>query len=412
MDLDTLRRQEYFARLRVNALRREVYQQADPAASESLLDELQRAEEELIPLTEQRAQAQVADPRGGGVIVDTERDSPPAQAVRGADTTGLDARVVLRMAQVPTSIYHLLSPASHPLVSCTVRNARTNRGTRRVRVTSFIEGYSARTVHTVEIPSGATSSFDQLPTLFPDRVREVGELTGATLNVLVEDLDGKTELHRTETIWLLARTAAPLAVMDPATGQWQDMSPYFGAFVTPNAPAIMSFLRTVAEHHPDRRLAGYQGDASAVGPQVRAVFDALKTAGITYINSVIAFSPDEGGSTQRVRLPRESLADKEANCIDGTVLVASLLEALSMSPAIVVVPGHAFLAWETWQDSGEWRYLETTMIGSATFDEACASAERTAATYRQAAERTGNPLQFRRRSLQELRSVHQITPME
>ena len=46
-------------------------------------------------------------------------------------------------------------------------------------------------------------------------------------------------------------------------------------------------------------------------------------------------------------LPRESLADKEANCINGTVLFASLLEGISMSPAIVLVPGHAFLAWET-----------------------------------------------------------------
>jgi hypothetical protein len=412
MDLDSLRRQEYVARLRVNALRREVYQQADPAASEPLLEELRAAEEELSVVEQQRAQAQVADPGREGVIVDTERERPQAHAVRGADTTGLDACIVLRMSEVPTAIYHLLSRAGQPLLSCRVRNARRDGGTRRVRVTSYIEGYSARAVNTVEIPPGATSTFDQLPTLFPDRVREVGELTGATLNVLVEDLDGKTELHRTETVWLLARTTAPLAVMDPATGQWQDMSPYFGAFVTPNAPAIMSFLRTVAEHHPERRLVGYQGEPAGVEAQLRAVFDALKTAGITYINSVIAFSPEEGGATQRVRLPRESLADKEANCIDGTVLVASLLEALSMSPAIVVVPGHAFVAWETWQDSGEWRYLETTMIGTSTFEEACASAEHTAAKYRQAAERTGNPLQFRRQSLQELRSVRRITPME
>src|SRR5262249_29128158 len=150
---------------------------------------------------------------------------------------------------------------------------------------------------------------------------------------------------------------------DPATHGWADLSRYLGAFVTPNTPSVIAFLRQVADHHPDQRLVGYQGDAAAVEPQVKAVFEALRKAGITYINSVIAFSPDDGTATQRVRLPRQSLADREANCIDGTVLFASLLEAASLNPAIIVVPGHAFLGWESWRRSDVWHYLETTLIG-------------------------------------------------
>jgi hypothetical protein len=185
-----------------------------------------------------------------------------------------------------------------------------------------------------------------------------------------------------------------------------DFKPYLGAFVTPNAPSLMKFLRFAADYHPDGRLVGYQGSAESVRPQVKALYDALKNhADITYVNSVIDFSPQQGFACQRVRLPRESLADREANCIDGTVLFASLLEGISMNPAIVLVPGHAFLAWETWRNSNQWEYLETTMIGTSTFEEACDSGKDSADFF-------ASRKQLVQWSLAKLRSEHRITPME
>lgn len=395
---------EYGVRLRVNALRRAVFEQYDPTNSAELLTALQDAETELAALERERATAAAdRDDR-------PEVDDGPRFEIRGGQTTGLEATVVLRMAQLPTSVYHLFDRTDHPLVSCTVKN--TSDRTRRLRITSMIDGYSARAVDTVELDTYAEVTIGQLPTLFPDRLAGLYELSSATVNALVEDLDGGVELHRTEVVPLLARQAAPMAVRDPATGLWTDLSRYLGAFVTPNAPAVMSFLRQVAAHHPQGHLAGYQGDEADVEQQLSAVFDALKAAGITYVNSLVAFSPDDGTSTQRVRTPTESLADQEANCIDGAVLVASLLEACSLSAALVVVPGHAFVGWETQEGSGSWHYLETTMIGSSTFTEACASAEQLASHYTQLRDRTGDASRFRLWSLNELRSVHHITPME
>jgi hypothetical protein len=282
-----------------------------------------------------------------------------------------------------------------------------------LRITSFIEGYSARVVDTFELEKSGTFPFIQLPTLFPERVGQINELTRATLNVLLEDLDGKVEIHKTVPIWLLARTTAPLAVKDPATAKWLDLTFYFGAFVTPNAPSVMAFLRKAAARHPDGQLIGYQGGKAKIEPQVRAIFDALKTdAGITYVNSVVTFSPEEGAANQRVRLPRESLEHQEANCIDGTLLFASLLESASLNPAIVIVPGHAFLAWETDKKSNEWRFLETTMIGNATFEEACLSADKTAKKYRDEAQAQNDPMRFRLWPLRTLRAEKRVTPME
>jgi hypothetical protein len=425
--LRELRAREYRQRLRVNQLRRDVYERADPAQSGALLKELIEAEKDLREKEKERAQ--LDDPNSSsstGLIFSTEKDS----FLLGEATTGLRAQAQVRMAQVPTSIYHLLTPEEppegNPLVTCWVKNATRDGSIRRVRIISFIEGYSARAIDTAELEPGEEHSFNQLPALFLDRVRGVTELTRAALNVVLEDIDNNVvELHKTETIWLLARSTAPLRIMDPTSGEWQDTSRYFGAFVTPNAQSVRRFLRVAADNHPGGKLRGYQGSKKEVELQVRAVFAALKSeADIRYVNSVVAFSPEEGSANQRVRLPRESLEDKQANCIDGTVLFASLLEGISLSPAIVVVPGHTFVAWETWDRSDKrwndktdgWKYLETTMIGSSSFEEACGSAEEMARRYQEIAQNSiengEDDHWFRLWPLRELRSVHQIMPME
>lgn len=190
------------------------------------------------------------------------------------------------------------------------------------------------------------------------------------------------------------------------------MTPYLGAFVTPNAPDVIGFLRTVAGRHSEARLVGYQVAKNLVEPQVQALYEALKDIGITYVNSVIAFDPEEGTASQRIRLPRESLRDRAANCIDGTVLFASLLEAMSLNPGIVLVPGHAFVSWEAWPNSGEWLYLETTMIGSHGYDAARRRGDELAQVYEQQSHQAEEPLMFRRWSVRDLRALRRITPME
>jgi hypothetical protein len=126
----------------------------------------------------------------------------------------------------------------------------------------------------------------------------------------------------------------------------------------------------------DRQICGYQDDPESVTLQVEAIYWALKEAGITYINSVIDYGAPPGQAIQRTRLPRESLAGRAANCIDGTVLFASLLEGASLNPAIVLIPGHALVGWESWDGSDEWSFLETTMIGSHDFEAACRSGQK------------------------------------
>jgi hypothetical protein len=137
----------------------------------------------------------------------------------------------------------------------------------------------------------------------------------------------------------------------------------------------------------------------------------MKAQDIRYINSVLTFGAVPGVFQQRVRLPRESLKTRSANCLDGTLLMASLLEAASLNPGIVLVPGHAFLAWETQDGNGVWDYLETTMTGAYAFSQAVQAGRKQAVTWQNLGEQTGDVWRFRRLSLRDLRHQHGISPI-
>jgi hypothetical protein len=185
-----------------------------------------------------------------------------------------------------------------------------------------------------------------------------------------------------------------------------DLTHYYGAWVTPYAEAVQDCVRRAADLCEGRMIHGYQRGRDTVTDQVKALFAALREAQITYVNSVIDYGAGPGQQTQRTRLPRESLAGKRANCIDGSVLFASLLEGASLNAALVVVPGHPFVAWETWHDTDDWRYLKTTMIGTADFDDACRSGQRLYEMYQ---NHSPSPLRIHR--LADLRA-RGIWPME
>ena len=93
---------------------------------------------------------------------------------------------------------------------------------------------------------------------------------------------------------------------------------------------------------------------------------------LLYTNAPLNFGKKAGQITQRVRLPIDSLkmGQTQANCIDGAVLFASILENVGIEPLLVIVLGHAFIGWRIWNDVNEYDFLETTMIGTGNFKNA------------------------------------------
>ena len=119
------------------------------------------------------------------------------------------------------------------------------------------------------------------------------------MHVIVEDLDKNVESHDTYSVVLLSRNSSFNAVFDPATGEFKNLSPYYGAWVTPHIEPVQDIVRRAAELLPQKMIWGYQGEKSdpgGVATQVEALFNAFKEAGIAYVHSIIDFAQERACS--------------------------------------------------------------------------------------------------------------------
>ena len=112
-------------------------------------------------------------------------------------------------------------------------------------------------------------------------------------------------------------------------------------------------------------FTGYQSDdPEEVVTQVFAIWNALQRRGIKY-SDVSTTTPSKFVVSQTVRFLDDSIAATQANCVDGSVLMASILRKIGINAYLVMVPGHCFLAFDSGtDDDDEFIGLETTMLGN------------------------------------------------
>ncbi len=166
--------------------------------------------------------------------------------------------------------------------------------------------------------------------------------------------------------------------------------------MTPRAAKIHELTGiAAAKHHPQKAINGYQGarsitvgnrqtidlvDARRISRlQARAFFITLqKNANLHYVNSAINLERELGSLAQHVRLPDISVSSSigQSNCLDATVLFASLLENAGMEPFIALTNNHAFVGWRIWTGIDQYDFLETTMIPGGNFDMALEEGNR------------------------------------
>ena len=106
-------------------------------------------------------------------------------------------------------------------------------------------------------------------------------------------------------------------------------------------------------------------DPDNVYRQVWAIWHALSERGIRYSNADPAIERGPKVFSQRVRFLRETWNDRSANCIDGSVLIASVLQRIGIRSFLVLVPGHAFIGFYVDADAQRAVYLETTLLGAS-----------------------------------------------
>ncbi len=116
------------------------------------------------------------------------------------------------------------------------------------------------------------------------------------------------------------------------------------SFITPNHPAINSLV--VGSAAMMKKITGgsslkayLTGNTNDVRQQIAAVFAAMHDLGIIYRSLPASYE----AIGQRISMPDQVVATKIGNCIELTLLMATVLEAIGINTIIIFQKGHAYL---------------------------------------------------------------------
>jgi hypothetical protein len=199
-------------------------------------------------------------------------------------------------------------------------------------------------------------------------LRGVTQLQPANLNATATtDTESATGLA---TCMIHPVNEAVSRILDPTTNEWVDLSVCFAAYVNEDHPWINQILQEASSRDGVARFSGYELGADSVVRQMRAVWDALAARGLTYVDLATTSSAVSGVSTQYVRFLDQSVRDQGANCVDASVLFASIFRRIGLRPVLIFRPGHCFVAVYDAAQGGQLIAVEPTLLSSAPFGSA------------------------------------------
>lgn len=232
---------------------------------------------------------------------------------------------------------------------------------------STVTGEVPDDLETVYIAPKINYRFDQL---------RATEQMSPTTAVFSLNLDGKEVGTQSVTLNVHSINDCPYGVLsseeeldnekqEGANDSYVDLGWMFSAYVNESHPMLDKVLKEALETGIVNSFTGYQtGNNGVVLAQVYAIWDTLYDRGIHY--SDISASPDGSKSvfSQHVRFLEQSIDNHQANCVDGSVLLASFMAKIGLKPFLVIVPGHMYVGVYLDKEEKDSIGLETTLIGN------------------------------------------------
>jgi hypothetical protein len=221
---------------------------------------------------------------------------------------------------------------------------------------------------TQNAPSGRFVLNPDIPWNY-DTLRQVDQLRPETFVITVTAED-KATAQTSLLCTVHSVNEAVSRVLDPVTGQWQDTSICFAAFVNEDHPWIGTLLKEAASHGNLERFSGYEFGERSVVEQIEAIWEALAARHLTYADLSTSGGVVPGIASQYVRFLDQSVRDQGANCVDASVMMASIFRRIGLRPVLFFQPGHCFVAVYNAAQGGQLIPIETTMLGSSPFTAA------------------------------------------
>jgi hypothetical protein len=235
---------------------------------------------------------------------------------------------------------------------------------------------------TVEIPMLKANASEEiaLRATFNNKILEIDEDTGVQAEIAINFVrDGRDDS---------IRVTQPMTIYGKNAIVW-GRSNMVGSFVTPKDDTMRDFVRQALNENKPKADAIDRSLLTAM-----TLFDVFTAHGIKYvIDPNSPYSNVSETSVDYVQFSRETLKIKSGDCDDLSVLMSAGLENMGIETAILDVPGHLLMMFNTGLPESErqrislndellavrdgtiWIPVEATMIGT-TFSEAWAEGAR------------------------------------
>jgi hypothetical protein len=205
-----------------------------------------------------------------------------------------------------------------------------------------------------------------------ERLRQATQQTPMNVSFEVE-IDGESAGEKLETLQVRSINDCPFAVANSeetlddenfiagnAALGWM-----FAAYVNENHPLLDKILQEALETKIVSAFKVTTHEHDETLRQVFALWSALQKRGLQYSSATTTPGGSETVQSQFVRFVDQSLGNTQANCVDGSVLFASLLRKISIEPFLVTIPGHMYVGFYLGAGKSQFIGLETTVLGIA-----------------------------------------------
>lgn len=277
---------------------------------------------------------------------------------------------------VATTNTQVIPPMSGEYVgnpkSCVAIKLKSGYANTVVRIELAETPFYARSVSTFVLPKEHTEYI-----IYPDilwrynalRDNEQAEPISVVANV---EVDGKDLGQKVRTFSVRSINECLLGFnkqLPDGRTRYVSTRLFYAAYVNEENPLIDKVLREALNTRIVRRFLGYQSTPEMVDKQVYALWYVLQKRNFKYSSVSYSSLSSNVVYAQRVRTFEDALNSSQINCVDGSVLFASLLRAINITPVLVQMPGHMFVGYYTDSAKKNLTFLETTMIGDVDLDD-------------------------------------------
>ncbi len=149
--------------------------------------------------------------------------------------------------------------------------------------------------------------------------------------------------------------------------EWIDTRDLYASFVNEDYEGIDPILQEILAGGRDRNFVGYQQGVQKVYDQIYWIWEYLAKLGSRYSSIGTTSNVQSRVSVQTVRFIDQVLNNTQANCVDGSVMMASFFRKIGLNAYIVFTsePHHCMVGVGIPNGDGteSVMYIESTLIG-------------------------------------------------